>query len=77
MLTSSFFSLLTVLVYLNKEKQNLNGWAVLSYALSMFFMYVSLGLAHLIRYYGSDDVLKTDTCVIIGTFINSSEYLIV
>jgi hypothetical protein len=67
MITSSFFSLLTVLTYLVlKEKRNIHGWTVISYATSMFFMYVFLGGAHLIRYYWSNDVLKTKACVTIG-----------
>lgn len=67
MIGSSFFSFLTVLVYLTlKEKRNIHGLTVVSYASSMFFMYIFLGLAHLIRYYGSDEVLKSTPCVAIG-----------
>lgn len=67
MITSSIFSLLTVVVYcILKEKQNIHGWTIASYALSIFFMYIFLGLAHLIRYYRSDDVLKTTSCVAVG-----------
>lgn len=67
MIASSFFSLMTVVVYLTlEEKRNIHGLTVVSYATSMFFMYVFLGLAHLLRYYGSDNVLKSRACVIIG-----------
>ncbi|ODM96967.1 G-protein coupled receptor Mth2 [Orchesella cincta] len=67
MITSSLFALLTVLVYIAlKEKHNIHGWTIASYAFSMFLMYIFLGLAHLIRYYGSDEVLKTASCVTVG-----------
>lgn len=71
MLSSSLFLLLIIVVYgLLWQQQNIHGWTVVGHTTSMFFTYIFVGLAHIMRI-KLVHLVGTITCYVIGELNNN------
>ncbi|ODM89681.1 G-protein coupled receptor Mth2 [Orchesella cincta] len=67
MLLSSIFLLLTILTYIALwERQSVHGWTIVSHTVSLFFMYIFLGIAHIIGVTYGHEYLGSPGCIGIG-----------
>jgi hypothetical protein len=63
----SFFALLTVIVYaILWEKQNVHGYTIMAYSLTVFFLFIFLGVSYLTTEH-NPELPGTVGCKILGT----------
>ncbi|CAL8095353.1 unnamed protein product [Orchesella dallaii] len=67
MLVSSVFLLLTILTYIALwERQSVHGWTIVSHTVSLFLMYIFLGIAHIVGVTHGHEFLGSPGCIGIG-----------